>query len=119
MRTTFISLLLLISSFLSAQHDSVPVNKTLKGKPVPNYPDTNSIYKSPDTNAIYKEEQGYPDKENNKIENEKGTPSRDSVQLKKPVRKTSPAPRDKTKVVPKKIKKATNDTTGTGEKHNL
>ncbi len=116
MRTLLIIALVLSSTALFAQNDSLPVNKTLKDKPVPNYPDTNSIYKSPDTNAIYNEEQGYPDK---KVDNENENPSRDSEKIKKPIKQATPAPRDKTKVVPKKIKKTTKDTTGTGDKHNF
>ncbi len=105
---------MLSTTLLFAQKDSVPVNRSLKDKPVPNYPDSNSIYKSPDTNAIYNEEQGYPDK---KTEN--STLSQDSVQIKKPIRKVSPAPRDKTKVTPQKIRKTSKDTTGKGEKRNF
>lgn len=118
MRIILVGISLLFSTFVFAQDDSIPVNKTLKDKPVPNYPDTNSIYKAPDTNAIYKEEQGYPD--NKKLEQKGQDQKQDAVKIKsgkKPSNKNiSP---DKTKVPPLKTKKSSRDTTGNGTKQNF
>lgn len=108
-------LLLLMSSVAYSQPDSTPVGKTLKNKPVPNYPDSNSIFQTPDTAAIYKEQQGYPDTTRKNHYHQK-----DNIKTKKPTgKKMNIAPADKTKITPKKIKKPSRDTTGTGEKHNL
>ena len=114
---------ILLSGTLSAQEYSTPVNKTLQDKPIPNYPDSNSIYKLPDTNAIYKEPQGFPDT-NYKTRTGNNIHVKDSIHIKKPngrkVGGKHPAKRDKPKILPKKVyKKATHDTTGKGTKQNF
>ena len=117
-------ILILISGALFAQRDSIPVEKTLKDKPIPKYPDSNSIYKSPDTNAIYNEQQGFHDKYDKSNAGNNVHPG-DSLQIKKPTKKKTVEVKhksewDNTKVVPKKInKKSTRDTTGNGSKQNF